>query len=419
VGGDGKRVSGSSTSVFPLDFSHVDIGELVTRFGGLLRQAGVPVTVPSLGRFAETLSIAPPERVTELYWLARITLIHDRRYFDPFERTFNHVFRGVFDADDTSRNPNAPTSLSPSPHQNVPPPARKNKPPAADEAPRTSSGLSDTTISSSPDADDDDDQGELSASSAEERLRDRSFGTCTEEELIQLKYLLSRFRFEPPIRTSYRTRIASRGDALDLRATLRASHRTGGDPVKRVRRRPRTRPRRVVLIADVSGSMEPYARVYLYLLHSAVRAVGAEAFVFSTQLHRLTKLLAIVEPEAALRKAMAAAPDWSGGTRIGEAIKSFNDEHGRRGLGRGAVVVIVSDGWESGDPQLLGQEMDRLARLAYKIVWVNPRKQHAEYKPLVGGIVAAMPSIDDFVSGHTMNALDAVVDAIQNAAKVR
>ena len=144
------------------------------------------------------------------------------------------------------------------------------------------------------------------------------------------------------------------------------------------------RPRRVVLLADVSGSMEPYGRAYLYLLHGAVRALRAEAFVFATSLHRLTRPLATAQPAVALRAAMAAAPDWSGGTRLGAAVKPFNDGWARRGLGRGAVVVIVSDGWESGDPALLGQEMERLARLAHRVVWVNPRKQSDRYQPLAG-----------------------------------
>jgi uncharacterized protein len=396
-----------------IDLSQVDVAELVSRFGGLLRQAGVPVTSPSLGSFANALTLSAPQQVKDLYWLARVTLVHDRLHFDGFERTFNHVFRGVFDDDDTNRNPNVPTSLSPSAHPTTPQPKRKSEQPSIEQSKAPSGGLSSSNKSDDDETPEDEDSV-MSAASADERLREQSFGTCTEDELIQLKYLLARFRFDPPQRTSYRTHVRRSGDELDLRATLRASRRTGGDPLNRVRRRRRTRPRRVVLLADVSGSMEPYARVYLYLLHSAVRGVGAEAFVFSTGLHRLTKLLALAEPEAALRKAMAATPDWSGGTRIGRALKTFNDDHGRRGLGRGAVVVIVSDGWESGDPGLLGQEMERLARIAHKIVWVNPRKQHSQYQPLVGGMVAAMPSIDSFVSGHSLSALDAVVDAIQN-----
>ena len=158
--------------------------------------------------------------------------------------------------------------------------------------------------------------------------------------------------------------------------------------------------------------MEPYGRAYLYLLHGAVRALRAEAFVFATSLHRLTRQLAAAQPAIALRAAMAAAPDWSGGTRLGAALKQFNDGWVRRGVGRGAVVVIVSDGWESGDPALLAQEMGRLARLAHRVVWVNPRKQSERYEPLAGGMAAALPYVDTFVSGHSFDAFSEVLAAI-------
>ena len=190
-----------------------------------------------------------------------------------------------------------------------------------------------------------------SARPASERavLRRRDFGSCTPEELARLRRLMSRMKVVTPRRPSRRRRRHPRGDAIDLRASIRRAHRTGGDPATLVRRRVTERRRRVVLIADVSGSMEAYSRAYLYLLHGAVRALRAETFVFSTRLTRVTRTLAVHDPERALATAMAATDDWSGGTRIGGALKEFNDRWGRRGLARGAVVVIVSDGWESGD----------------------------------------------------------------------
>jgi hypothetical protein len=167
-----------------------------------------------------------------------------------------------------------------------------------------------------------------------------------------------------------------------------------------------------VLLADISGSMEPYARAYLHLLHGAVRAARAEAFVFATRLTRLTRALATNDPDAALARAAAAAPDWSGGTRIGEALAAFNDRYGRRGVARGAVVVIVSDGWETGDAAVLGEQMARLARLAHRIVWVNPRSAGARYQPRVAGMAAALPHVDALVSGHSLGALDDLLAAI-------
>jgi hypothetical protein len=175
-------------------------------------------------------------------------------------------------------------------------------------------------------------------------------------------------------------------------------------------------PRRLVLLCDISGSMEPYARAYLQFLTCAAgggdRRTRSEAFVFATRLTRLTRALHSRHPERAIQRAAATAPDWSSGTRIGDALKTFNDRHGRRGMARGAVVVILSDGWERGDPALVGREMERLSRLAYRIVWVNPRAAAAGFAPRAGGMAAALPHCDELVSGHSLQALDEVVDAI-------
>jgi hypothetical protein len=181
------------------------------------------------------------------------------------------------------------------------------------------------------------------------------------------------------------------------------------------------RPRRVVLICDVSGSMEPYTRAFLQFLHACVGGTRAEAFVFATRLTRLTRPLRTRRPELALERAAAAAKDWSGGTRIGDSLRRFNDAYGRRGMARGAVVVILSDGWERGDPELVVREMQRLRRLAHRIVWVNPRKAGRGYEPLVGGMAAALPWVDAFVSGHNLRALEEVTDAIAgySAGRVR
>jgi uncharacterized protein with von Willebrand factor type A (vWA) domain len=179
------------------------------------------------------------------------------------------------------------------------------------------------------------------------------------------------------------------------------------------RRRRRLARRRLVLLCDISGSMEPYARAYLQFLACAAGAgPNAEAFVFATRLTRITRALASRSPERAIQSAAAAAPDWSSGTRIGEALQTFNDRHGRRGMARGAVVVILSDGWERGDPTLVGREMERLARLAHRIVWVNPRVSADAFSVRSGGMVAALPHCDALVSGHSLDALGEVVDAL-------
>jgi uncharacterized protein with von Willebrand factor type A (vWA) domain len=191
---------------------------------------------------------------------------------------------------------------------------------------------------------------------------------------------------------------------------------TAGDPIRLARRRRRVVRRRVVMLCDISGSMEPYARAYLQFLTSAAGSgPHVEVFVFATRLTRLTRALAGRHPERAIQRAAAAAPDWSSGTRIGDALKTFNDRHGRRGMARGAVVVILSDGWERGDPALVGREMERLARLAHRIVWVNPRVSASAFSVQAGGMVAALPHCDALVSGHNFNALSEVVAAIGGA----
>jgi uncharacterized protein len=167
------------------------------------------------------------------------------------------------------------------------------------------------------------------------------------------------------------------------------------------------------MLCDISGSMEPYARAYLqFLTCAAGSGPNAEAFVFATRLTRLTRALHGRHPERAIRRAATAAPDWSSGTRIGDALKTFNDRHGRRGMARGAVVVILSDGWERGDPALVAREMERLARLAHRIVWVNPRVSSSTFSVRAGGMVAALPHCDALVSGHSYAALGEVVAAI-------
>ena len=256
--------------------------------------------------------------------------------------------------------------------------------------------------------------------SDEELLGRKSFDALEPHELAQLYRLMSRLELETPRRRTRRYERRRRGERIDLRRTLRSSLRTGGDPSRLARRRRRVARRRLVLLCDISGSMEPYARAYLqFLTCAAGSGPNAEAFVFATRLTRLTRALASRNPELAIRRAAAAAPDWSSGTRIGDALREFNDRHGRRGMARGAVVVILSDGWERGDPLLVGREMERLARLAHRIVWVNPRVGAGGFSVQSGGMVAALPYCDALVSGHSFQALGEVAEAIGGESRGR
>ena len=393
----------------------VDLADVVAAFGRLLHDAGVPVTPERSGRMATALALARPATLDEAYWAGRVTLLTGPEQIEAYDAVFGQVFRGR--ADVAEWRGQAPSDLAvpaarrrPGPDR--PPPDRPHRTPRPGDQGR---GTPHATAPATPTGDGADlgaGTDMLAAASADERLGHTDLAELTPDELVELRRLMADLPWAAPRRASRRTARHPRGRMLDLRATLRRARTTGGDPVRRSFRQRTDRPRHLVLVADVSGSMEPYARAYLHLLHGAVRAARADAFVFATRLTWLTRALATTNPDLALRRATAAAPDWSGGTRIGDALKTFIDHHGRRGMARGAVVVIVSDGWETGDPALLGEQMARLSRLAHRIVWVNPRSAGAGYQPLVGGMAAALPYVDVFVSGHTGAALADVVAAI-------
>jgi uncharacterized protein with von Willebrand factor type A (vWA) domain len=259
-------------------------------------------------------------------------------------------------------------------------------------------------------AEDDDDRPdeplELGAS-VHELLRDKDFAELSEDELQRVRELIGRIARTRPVRRSRRMRREPLGESLDVRAMIRRSLRTGGDPVERPLRARKEVPRRLVLLCDVSGSMDSYARVLLLFLHAAVGAGrGVEAFAFGTRLSRLTPDLETRDPTAAIERCTEAVVDWGSGTRIGASLREFNELYGRRGLSRGAIVVVVSDGWEREDPSLLGREMARLARAAYAVIWVNPLKGNPDYQPLAGGMRAALPFVDRFLAGHNLRSLE-------------
>ena len=240
-----------------------------------------------------------------------------------------------------------------------------------------------------------------------EVLRQRDFARLSPAERAEVRRLLALLDPVGPTRLSRRHRPGHRGP-LDVRRTVRTTLRHGGEPVRLHRHRLRPRPRRLVLIVDVSGSMQPYAESMLRFAHAlARRRTGTtEVFTVGTRLTRVSRELRAPEPDAALRAVGAAVPDWSGGTRLGDLLKAFLDRWGQRGTARGAVVVIASDGWERGDAGLLGEQMARLHRLAHRVVWVNPHKAKPGYAPLTAGMAAALPWVDDFVEGHSLAALE-------------
>lgn len=385
-----------------------DLAAICAAFGDQLRRSGIPVTPDRSARFAEAAALAEPDTLGSLYWLGRITLLSAHAHISVYDRVFRRYFRSVDEplgGDDVNANPlpsttpGDPASPDAKEREATAPPGPPAGPPAATD--EEGDPADEETVP-------------VAASNTAEQLADHDFAKCTPDELALINALVDRFPLVPPRRRGRRTFVDRGGPQMDMRATLRRAHRTGGDPVLAVRRSRRDRPRRIVLIADVSASMEAYSRVYLHLMRGAVRAVGAEAFVFATRLTRLTRVLAHGQVDQAYAVAARAARDWSGGTRIGHALTTFIDEHGRRGVARGAIVVIVSDGWETEDPELVGEAMRKLSLLAHSIVWVNPRSSVTGYQPLVGGMAAAMPYVDTMVSGHSLRALDDVLAAIRS-----
>jgi len=247
-----------------------------------------------------------------------------------------------------------------------------------------------------------------------ETLRDKDFAAYSESELREAEQFMTSLRLAGPPKRSLRLQQSNRsGGRQDIRRTMRAALQNDREPIERFWREPSTRLRRLVVLLDVSGSMEPYARALLRFMHAAV--VGrqrVEAFTLGTRLTRITKELANRDPDRALARTSAQVSDWSGGTRLGECLQNFNDNWGVGGMARGAIFVILSDGWDRGDPQALAAQMARLKRVAFRVIWVNPLKVSPDYAPLARGMAAAMPYIDDFVEGHSLEALRELTEVI-------
>ncbi|TQS40195.1 VWA domain-containing protein [Cryptosporangium phraense] len=385
----------------------VEPAVLAARFAGALHEAGVPVGPDRAARFAAALRLIPPDTRDRLYWTARTTLASDSTQLPPFDAVFARIFgddQPPVDLADSRGDPTAP------PLPNVPSETRPTPPDdrPADRAP-SGSGTHSGAGAGAPG----DPRAVPALASSAERLQHTAFAELSDVEIEAVRRVVREVVLATPRRRTRRSRASTRnGERIDVRKTVRNARKTGGDPVELVHRRRRRRPRPLVLLCDVSGSMEPYTRVFLALLHGSVAGARAEAFVFATRLTRLTRPLARRDPDLALARAASAAPDWSGGTRLAGSLHRFLDDYGRRGLARGAVVVILSDGWAQDEPSEVALQMARLRRLAYRIVWINPRKAAPGFAPKVGGMAAALPYCDAFVSGHSLAALSEVAAAV-------
>jgi uncharacterized protein len=392
-----------------------DLAEVAARFGAVLRRAGLPVGPGRSQRFATAVTLVQPATRRELFNCALATLVSSKEQADTLLAVFTQVFGSL---DGPGPLPGLAVSAS----------GPASQPPQiadAAEAARVHAGniasLQDPGAREEQEPDREITQPYLG--SPAERLAGADFAELSAAELAELTAAMRQITLAVPMRRSRRRRRRSGGNRVDVRSTLRQARRTGGHAFRLIGEVPAKRPRRLVVLCDISGSMEPYARAMIQLLYCAVGGAGAEVFTFATRLTRLTTALARSTPAAALAKAAQAAPDWHGGTRLGAALKEFNDLYGRRGMARGAVVLIISDGWDTGDPEIVRREMQRLSLVAFRIVWMNPRTKSAGYQPLAGGMAAAWPYCDAVVSGHSLEAVDqlaaALADPVRRRAEIR
>ncbi|HEX5917373.1 MAG TPA: VWA domain-containing protein [Nocardioides sp.] len=366
--------------------------EVLLGFTRALRAAGVPVTQDRAQGFLAAVAVVGAQDRQATYWAGRATLCASP---DDLAR-YDQVFAAWFDPRDGLPRAQVREASRPS----------------------TAHLLADAEGDGGAGGPDEEELVRAMASEAEV-LQHRDVASLDAAEKRRLAAMFVRLSLHPPVRRTARHRRWHRGD-LDASRTLRNSLRHLGEPGEIAWRRRGTRPRRVVLLVDVSGSMTSYADALLRLAHRLTRSARAsggtvETFTVGTRLTHVTRALGTPDADRAIVAAGEVVPDWSGGTRLGESLRVFLDRWGQRGMARGAVVVVFSDGWERGDAALLGAQMERLQRVAHRVVWVNPHRGKAGYEPLQGGVVAALPHCDDFLAGHSLATFADLTEVIARA----
>ena len=358
-------------------------------FASALREAGLPCDAQRVQAYlgaVREIDLAEPD---QLYWAGRLTLCAEPDDLPRYDEAFAAWF-----------------SFSRPPRRRPAPPPRPR---------RTTMAALTEEAGGGPESERESDELRVAAS-AEEVLRHRDISSLTAAEREHLRSLLATLRLDPPLRRSMRLR-PHRSGRLDAAKVLRAMRASGGEPARLYHRDRGRRPRRVVLLVDVSGSMTPYADALLRFAHAVTRAAPAstEVFTIGTRLTRLSRQLRRRDPAEALTAASRAVPDFAGGTRLGEMVRAFLDRWGQRGLARRAVVVVFSDGWERGDAALLGSQMARLRRLAHAVLWVNPHAGRHGYAPVQSGIAAALPHVDLLLAGHSLATLEELLMEVRRA----
>jgi uncharacterized protein with von Willebrand factor type A (vWA) domain len=357
---------------------------LLVDFAHELRSAGLGVGSGDVLTYCAAMATLDPSDLLDLYWAGRTTMVTRRDQIPVYDRTFRRFF---LDDGSPDGGPVPPTIWARAQAESV------LQVPATDPAQDGN----------------DDEEAKLGLLASEaEVLRNKSFAACTPEELAALRRIMTRIRLTPPRRRTRRTTRARSGARPDMRRTVRETMRTHGEPAELFWRRRRHRMRPLILILDVSGSMSDYSRSLLQFAYSTRRAAArVEVFCFGTRLTRITKMLERRRPDDALEQAAKAVFDWEGGTRIGDSLDTFVRAWGRRGMCRGAIVVICSDGLDRGDPAVLAAAMERLSRLSHRVVWMNPHKGNNEaFQPSSLGMMVAAPHVDLLLSGHDLRSLE-------------
>lgn len=371
-------------------------------FGRYLRSTGLPVGTGRILSFCRAATVLDPLDRTDLWLAARSTLVSRPEDFALLDEAFDRYFG-------TERVEQIP---------------EESRPPATKHTRRRDQEITpDSKIVAaarwSPDEGQEETEGEAAiriAASDAERLQTKDFAELSEEERRAALARIRRMAVVTPSRPSRRYRQAREGDRFDLRRTLRRSLRTEGEPFHRAWKKRQTRRRPLVLILDVSGSMAPYSRPLVEFAHAAAKAGRrVEVFCFGTRLTRITRPLKTRHPDQALAAVGATVTDWEGGTRIGDSLKELLDRWSSRTALRGSVVVLCSDGLERGDPAVLSSQMTRLARLAHRVLWLNPLKGSPRYEPLARGMAASLPFVDVFLPGHNLESLEALAGALSLA----
>jgi uncharacterized protein with von Willebrand factor type A (vWA) domain len=364
-----------------------EIERVAVAFARFLRAEGLDVPMSATLLFVDALDNVGVHARDNVYWAGRATLVRRPEDIPVYDKVFDALWlRGRYEV----REQGDVETITL----------------ATDDG--------DDDAGDAPEGEDSSDDVITVRFSTAEVLTHKDFADYTTAELAEARALMARLRLAgSPRRSRRRVRSRRMRGRPDLRRTVRGAIRAGGEPIRRSFTETGERPRRLLFLLDVSGSMEAYSRALVRFVHAAV--VGrqkVEAFALGTRLTRMTRELSTRDPDAAIRRAATSVVDWSGGTRLGDGLRQFNDEWGQRGMARGAIVVILSDGWDRGDPAVMAEQMARLSRVAHKVVWVNPLKASPGYAPLAQGMAAALPYIDSFVEGHSLDSLERLAEVI-------